>query len=124
MEEIHKKEQSPDDAIKGKIKLLQRHYDIPALMALLSVSEERILYAAKKLPKGWKRSDVFTNTAYIPSESLTYNVRQIKRYPSRHTVIEIADIHKQIIAEGGSCSQVECLLIRYTRNLFKKPRLH
>lgn len=124
MEEINKKEQSPEDGIKGKIRLVKNTYDVPAIMALLSITEEQVLYAAKKLPKTWKRSAVFNNTTYVPSESVAYNVQQIKRYPHQHTAIEIADIHKSIIDAGGSCSHLECLLIRYARNLYKRTRLH
>lgn len=123
MEEIRKKEQSEKDAIAGKIKMLQRRYDIPALIALLGITEKQVLYAAKKLPRTWKRTDVFTNTTFIPSASQVHNVQKLKQGISRYTAIEIADIHASIVSAGGSMSHLECLLIRYARNFFKKPAI-
>lgn len=120
MEKVEKPEQTPDDAINGKIKMLHRRYDIAALVALLGVTEKQVLYAAKKLPNTWKRSDVFSNTTFVPSASMMHNVHKLKQGISRYTAIEIADIHTSIVSAGGSQSHLECLLIRYTRNFFKK----
>lgn len=123
MEKIEKREQSPEDAITGKIKLLQRRYDIAGLMALLGITEDQVFYSAKKLPNSWKRSTVFNNKEFIPSESMVHNVQKMKRGIFRYTAIEIAEIHTSIVAAGGSRSHLECLLIRYARNFFKRSSI-
>lgn len=123
MEEINKREQDPKDAVKGKIKLAHRLYDVPKLAVTLAVSEEKVLYAAKRLPKGWVRSKVFTNTTFTPSESLVFNVSRLKQKSLTLSQKDVTALHQEVLAAGGADSHLECLVIRYARHFFKKSYL-
>lgn len=123
MEAPEKQEQSPDDALKGKIKLLNHQYHIDALQKLLGIDSKKVLYSAKKLPKGLQRKEVFSNATFVTPSSLAYQVGKLKHHPGQHTAEDAQRIHQKILAAGGANSHLECLLIRYARELFRKSYL-
>lgn len=124
MEEIQKPEQSPEESLKGKIRLLRLRYDLPSMISEFGISEQKILYAARQLPIGLKRTDVFNNDTFLPTFSLSHCLCALKKAPHLFTLKATKKLHQEIIASGGANSHLECLFIRYVRNtMFKRRHL-
>lgn len=120
MERIEKPEQSPEDALKGKLKLLQHRYNLAQMVQLFGITEEKVLFSSKRLPKGVKRTEQFSNTTFVPNDQLLFNVNNLRTALFIFTVQDVLILHKDILKAGGGGSHLECLLIRYARHLFKK----